>query len=96
LLKTNCVLCLWLGFPLIDLEGEMIGYVKILRDLTDNKRSADTIKRNLKELEDLNAQRECAGHTFARFTKSPSSIISTAKYLKDNFKKMKPEMFKKC
>jgi two-component system CheB/CheR fusion protein len=84
-----------LVFPLIDLEGEMIGYVKILRDLTDNKRSADTIKRNLKELEDLNAHKEMCW-PFARFTKSPSSIISTAKYLKDNFKKMKPEMFKKC
>jgi PAS domain S-box-containing protein len=81
-----------LVFPLIDLEGEMIGYVKILRDLTDKKRSADTIKRNIKELEDLNAHKENVLALLSHDLRSPlTSIISTAKYLKDNFQKMKPQ-----
>jgi PAS domain S-box-containing protein len=81
-----------LVFPLIDLDGEMIGYVKILRDLTDKKRSADTIKRNLKELEELNAHKESVLAILSHDLRTPlSSIISTAKYLKDNFQRMKPE-----
>ena len=38
-----------LVFPLIGLEGEMLGYVKILRDLTDRKKSDDAIKKYVKE-----------------------------------------------
>jgi two-component system CheB/CheR fusion protein len=37
---------------------EMLGYVKILRDLTDRKKSEDAIKKYVKELEDLNAHKE--------------------------------------
>jgi two-component system CheB/CheR fusion protein len=65
-----------LVFPLIDLEGEMIGYVKILRDLTDNKRSADTIKRNLKELEDLNAHKENVLAILSHDLRSPLRLLS--------------------
>src|SRR5688572_15227556 len=43
-----------LVFPLIGLEGEMLGYVKILRDLTERKQSEDAIKKYVGELEDLN------------------------------------------
>ena len=38
-----------LVFPLIGLEGEMLGYVKILRDLTERKHSEDAIKKYVKE-----------------------------------------------
>ncbi len=34
-----------LVFPLIGLDGERLGYVKILRDLTDRKQSEDAIKK---------------------------------------------------
>ena len=34
-----------LVFPLTGLDGEMLGYVKILRDLTDRKQSEDAIKK---------------------------------------------------
>lgn len=81
-----------LVFPLIDLDGEMLGYVKILQDLTDKKQSADTIKKYVKELEELNAHKESVLAILSHDLRSPlSSIISTAKYLKTNFHRMKPE-----
>ncbi len=43
-----------LVFPLFGLDGEMLGYVKILRDLTERKQSEDAIKKYVKELEELN------------------------------------------
>lgn len=49
-----------LVFPLLGKEGEMLGYVKILRDLTERKKSEDDIKKYVKELEELNTHnREC-------------------------------------
>ena len=33
-----------LVFPLIGLEGELLGYVKILRDLTERKQSEDALR----------------------------------------------------
>jgi len=81
-----------LVFPLVDLDGEMLGYVKILQDLTDRKQSADTIKKYVKELEELNAHKESVLAILSHDLRSPlASIISTAKYLKTNFHKMKPE-----
>lgn len=81
-----------LVFPLIDLDGQMLGYVKILQDLTDKKQSADTIKKTIKELEELNAHKESVLAILSHDLRSPlSSIISTAKYLKANFQRMKTE-----
>lgn len=81
-----------LVFPLVDLDGELLGYVKILQDLTDKKQSADIIKQNVKELEELNAHKENVLAILSHDLRSPlSSIISTAKYLKANFKRMKTE-----
>ena len=37
-----------LVFPLIGIDGEMLGYVKILRDLTERKQSEDAIKNYMK------------------------------------------------
>jgi two-component system CheB/CheR fusion protein len=45
-------------FPLIGIDGEMLGYVKILRDLTERKQSENAIKKYVKELEDLNTHKE--------------------------------------
>jgi PAS domain S-box-containing protein len=81
-----------LVFPLIGAEGELLGYVKILRDLTDRKQSEDAIKKYIKELEELNTHKESVMAILSHDLRSPlSAIISTAKYLKDNHSKMNPE-----
>ncbi len=81
-----------LVFPLIGLNGEMLGYVKILRDLTDRKHSEDAIKKYVGELEDLNTHKESVLAILSHDLRSPlSAIIGTAKYLKENFHKMKPD-----
>lgn len=81
-----------LVFPLTGLDGEMLGYVKILRDLTDRKQSEDAIKMYVKELEELNTHKESVMAILSHDLRSPlSAIIGTAKYLKDNFMKMKAD-----
>lgn len=81
-----------LVFPLTGLDGELLGYVKILRDLTDRKQSEDAIKKYIGELEDLNTHKESVLAILSHDLRSPlSAIIGTTKYLKDNFQKMKPE-----
>lgn len=81
-----------LVFPLTGLDGELLGYVKILRDLTDRKQSEDAIKKYIGELEDLNTHKESVLAILSHDLRSPlSAIIGTAKYLKENFQKMKPE-----
>ena len=84
-----------LVFPLIGIDGEMLGYVKILLDLTERKKAEDAIKNYVKELEELNTHKESVLAILSHDLRSPlSSIIGTAKYLKDNYEKMKPEALK--
>ncbi|MEO6884312.1 MAG: PAS domain-containing sensor histidine kinase, partial [Bacteroidia bacterium] len=81
-----------LVFPLISLDGEMLGYVKILRDLTYRKQSEDAIKKYIRELEELNTHKESVLAILSHDLRSPlSAIIGTTKYLKENFRKMKPD-----
>lgn len=81
-----------LVFPLTGINGEMLGYVKILRDLTERKKSEDAIKKYMKELEELNTHKESVLAILSHDLRSPlSAIIGTAKYLKSHFKKMDPE-----
>lgn len=81
-----------LVFPLIGIDGEMLGYVKILRDLTDRKQSEDAIKKYVRDLEDLNNHKESVLAILSHDLRSPlSAIIGTTKYLKENFHKMKPD-----
>lgn len=78
-----------LVFPLIGSDGEMLGYVKILRDLTDRKKSEDAIRKYIKELEELNTHKESVMAILSHDLRSPlSAIIGTVKYLKKNFHKM--------
>lgn len=78
-----------LVFPLIGSEGEMLGYVKILRDLTERKRSEDAIKKYVKELEDLNTHKENVLAIVSHDLRSPlSGIIGTAEYLKKNLDRL--------
>ena len=81
-----------LVFPLTGIDGEMLGYVKILRDLTERKQSEDAIKKYMKELEELNMHKESVLAILSHDLRSPlSAIIGTAKYLKTNFHKMKQD-----
>lgn len=78
-----------LVFPLKSADGEMIGYVKILRDLTAKKKSEDVIKKYIKDLEELNIHKESVLAILSHDLRSPlSGIIGAAKYLKENFQKM--------
>ncbi|MFV5695906.1 ATP-binding protein [Flavobacterium sp. LB3P122] len=84
-----------LVFPLTSIDGEMLGYVKILRDLTERKKSEDAIKKYVKELEDLNTHKESVLAILSHDLRSPlSSIIATAGYLKSNFERMEPNTVK--
>lgn len=81
-----------LVFPLVGLDGEMLGYVKILRDLTERKQSEDAIKKYVRELEELNTHKESVLAILSHDLRSPlAAIIQTVEYLKDNFYEMKPD-----
>jgi len=82
-------------FPLTGKEGELLGYVKILRNLTEQKKSEEAIKKHIKELEELNTHKESILAILSHDLRSPlSGIIGTAKYLKSNFDKMEPDTVK--
>lgn len=84
-----------LVFPLIGIEGEMLGYVKILRDLTERKKSEDAIKKYIKELEDLNTHKENVLAIVSHDLRSPlSGIIGTAEYLKTNLDRLETDKAK--
>lgn len=79
-------------FPLIGSEGDMLGYVKILRDLTQRKELEDAIKKYIRDLEDLNTHKESVLAILSHDLRSPlATIIQTAEYLKDYYHEMKPE-----
>lgn len=70
-------------FPLIGLDGERLGFVKVLRDLTDRKKSKDVIKNYIRELENLNTHKESVMAVLSHDLRSPlSGIIGTTKFLK--------------
>lgn len=80
-------------FPLIGLDGERLGFVKVLRDLTDRKKSKDVIKNYIRDLEDLNTHKESVMAVLSHDLRSPlSGIIGTTKFLKDNFREMDPDL----
>jgi two-component system CheB/CheR fusion protein len=79
-------------FPLIGSGGEMLGFVKILRDLTESKHSEDAIKKYIKDLEGLNTHKESVLAILSHDLRSPlAAIIQTANYLMKNFHEMKPD-----
>jgi PAS domain S-box-containing protein len=80
-----------LVFPLKNLEDEIIGFVKILRDITARKASEDAIKKYAKELEELNTHKESVLAILSHDLRSPlAGIIQGADYLKSNFDTEKP------
>lgn len=84
-----------LVFPLTGADGEMLGFVKILRDLTERKQSEDAIKKYVRDLEDLNTHKESVLAILSHDLRSPlGAIIETTNYLKDYYNEMKPDEVK--
>lgn len=78
-----------LVFPLKGSKDEMLGYVKILRDLTIRRKQEDAIKKYVRELEELNNHKENILAIVSHDLRSPlSGIIGATKYLSTNFEKM--------
>ena len=78
-----------LVFPLTGLDGEMLGYVKILRDLTERRKSEDAVKKYVKELEELNNHKDNILAILSHDLRGPlSGIIGIIEYLKSDFAKM--------
>ena len=81
-------------FPLIGSDGEMLGFVKILRDLTERKQYEESIKKYVRELEDLNSHKESVLAILSHDLRSPlSGIIGIVNYLKEYSSTMKPVEF---
>jgi two-component system CheB/CheR fusion protein len=79
-------------FPLIGSDGEMLGYVKILRDLTERKQSEEAIKKYIRELEELNTHKESVLAILSHDLRSPlAAMILSSNYLKDYYHTMKPD-----
>jgi len=73
-------------FPLTGIDGELLGYTKILRDLTERRKSEEAIKKYVKELEELNTHKESILAILSHDLRSPlTRIIETAEYLSSNF-----------
>ncbi|HEY0030195.1 MAG TPA: PAS domain-containing sensor histidine kinase [Bacteroidia bacterium] len=78
-----------LVFPLTGQDGERLGYVKILRDLTQKKNSEDAINKHMKEMEELIIHKDNILAILSHDLRSPlSGIIGTADYLRNNFERM--------
>lgn len=78
-----------LVFPLIGTDGEMLGYVKILQDLTERKKSEDDIKKYVKELEELQIHKDSVLAILSHDLRSPlTTIIGAADYLRANVDSM--------
>ncbi len=78
-----------LVFPLTGIDGDLLGYVKILRDLTERKKAEDAIKKYVKDLEELNNHKESILAILSHDLRSPlTAIIGTAEHLKSGFAKM--------
>ncbi|GAO28047.1 PAS domain-containing sensor histidine kinase [Geofilum rubicundum] len=79
-------------FPLIGSDGDMLGYVKILRDLTQRKKNEDAIKKYIIDLEDLNTHKESVLAILSHDLRGPlATIIQISGFLKDHYQTMKPE-----
>ncbi len=76
-------------FPLIGANGKKLGYVKILRDLTEKKKLEDTVDKYIKELEVLNKHKETVLTILSHDLRTPlSGIIGTTGYLASHFASM--------
>lgn len=80
-----------LVFPLNDENKNCIGFVKILRDLTDKKNAEVAIKKYLKELEELNIHKEKTLSVLSHDLRSPlTTMLASTTFLKSKFQTIKP------
>ena len=78
-----------LMFPITGADNEKLGYVKILRDLSDRKKLDDDLKNYIHELEQLNAHKESILALVSQDVRSElAGIIGTAEYLRSNITAM--------
>lgn len=81
-----------LVFPLIGADGDWIGFVKILRDLTENQKSQEVINTYIKDLEDLNTHKESVLAIISHDLRTPlTGIIGLVTHLLENVKEMTAE-----
>jgi PAS domain S-box-containing protein len=81
-----------LVFPIIGIDGQRLGFVKILKDLTEQKKLQNAADKYLQELEDLNTHKESVLSILSHDLRSPlAGIIGMIKYLKSNFDTVEPE-----
>jgi PAS domain S-box-containing protein len=81
-----------LVFPLKDENGEIMGFVKILRDLTESKKSEEVIASYIKDLEDLNTHKESVLAIISHDLRTPlTGIIGLVSHIMDNYKEMSGE-----
>jgi hypothetical protein len=76
------------------MEGD-VGYVKILRDLTDRKKSEGCNQKYVKELEDLNAHKENVLAIVSHDLKSPFWDNWYCRIFKSQFKSTEPHVVKR-
>lgn len=80
-----------LVFPLIGIDGNKLGYVKILKDLTEQKKTQDAANKYLQELEDLNTHKESVLSILSHDLRSPlAAIIGMIEYLQLDFDNIEP------
>ncbi len=81
-----------LVFPIIGIDGKRLGFVKILKDLTEQKKLQNAADKYLQELEDLNTHKENVLSILSHDLRSPlAGIIGMIKYLNSDFDKIEPE-----
>ncbi|MBL0341327.1 MAG: PAS domain S-box protein [Bacteroidetes bacterium] len=83
-------------FPVKSISGEAIGFVKILRDLTENKRTEDAINKYIGDLEELITHKDKILAILSHDLRSPlARMISITDYLRSDFDVIDPAEFKK-
>ncbi|HEY3370512.1 MAG TPA: PAS domain-containing sensor histidine kinase [Prolixibacteraceae bacterium] len=76
-------------FPIIGKSGELLGFVKILRDLTEKRKSEEAIQKYIKELQELNTHKDNILAILSHDLRSPlGTIVGIADYLKSDLDTM--------
>jgi two-component system CheB/CheR fusion protein len=89
------IFALGIMFPLLDDNGSFLGYVKILKDLTEKWFWEEERKKYVKGLEELIIHKESILSVISHDLRSPlSGIISITDYLETDLEKMKQSELK--